>query len=171
MTQAYPFVIPANALTVREKALEALVALFQGMGDSNAVDPYPFGWDFVQRAELDEKSWAKRFTLGVYDTSESRSVEPTVTYSRLAVALEFRCTLQVQGALGQPEDPSSMFNLILGAIQRRLYDDNSLGGLIIEMHETRNEAYLRDLEARQLSGAVFLELFYRVRTTDPRFAA
>jgi hypothetical protein len=165
-TAIAPFVVPANAITIREQVMEAIVALFQGMNTTTpADDPYPFNWDFVQRAPLDEKSWQKRFTLGVHDTSEIVKLDIGLTYRTLSEVCEYRCNLQVTP---YPEDPSTMGNMILGALQRRLFDNNTLSGLVTYFTELKNEMYVYDLEKRQLSGAIFLEVYYRSNTMDPR---
>jgi hypothetical protein len=169
-------IAPTPNLSIREQALEALVTLFKTMTTTLPVDdPYPIQFDFVQRAPLDEKSWQKRYTMGVHDVVEKPDIQASVTYRKLAVVCEFRCQLYASPGNGAPpEDPSVVGNMMLGALQRRLYDNstglgNNLGGLIVYMEETGNEIFVTDFEKRQLSGALFIDLYYRTRTTDPRF--
>jgi hypothetical protein len=167
---------PVINLTIREQALEALVTLFKGMNTTTPeADPYPFNWAFVQRAHLDEKSWQKNFSLGIYDGGERPEIQNHVIYRKLQVTCEFRALLQVNTLSGVPDDPSTVGNMMLGALQRRIYDNysnslgNNLGGLVSWVQETGNEIWLPDLEDRRLSGMMTLEICYRTRTVDPRF--
>ena len=150
-------------LSIREQALSNMTGLFAGMDAAMPLaDPYGVQFDYVRRNPLDEDSWKKRLTLGVHDTNEIVEQKISIAMRQLQVVLEFRCTLQTG------EVASTVGNAVIGAIQRRVWEDKTLGGTVIDVVETQNETYIDDFDHRQLSGAVFLKIIYRTRDSDPR---
>jgi hypothetical protein len=150
-------------LTVRELAITALTDALEAITlGAPSGDPYTIQFDLVQRNPLIEEAWKKRLSIGVHDTAEDVKDGQNLRDCLLNVVLEFRRVLDTS------EVGSTAGNEILGAIERKIGEDRTLGGHVIDCIESRNEVYVEDFNKRQLSGAVWLALHYRTAALDPR---
>jgi hypothetical protein len=153
-------------VTVREAALEAIVSSFQALSiGSPQGDPYTIQFDYVLRSPLNDESWKKRLTLGIYDTAEDVKDGANRRDCVLNVVLEFHRVLDT-GEAG-----SAAATEILGNIERRIGEDRTFGGTVIDTVEARNELYIENENQRQLHGALWLSLHYYTAANDPRVKA
>lgn len=152
-----------NSLTVRERALEALKAIFVDQtADAPVGDPYGFKWDIVTRSPLKNWAYKKTRAIGVFDMHETKKDMIAVKVCSLRVALELHLVAQ------SDTTPSQEMNALFGAVQRRLQEDYSLGGLVIDIQEVTNDMQIQDENQRNVAGVIFLNLQYRHSLKDPR---
>lgn len=149
--------------TVREIALEALKTTFSAVEAGTPVlDPYTITWQKVSRAPLGDDDWKKKYTLGIHDMDETTKAQQMSLICTLRVALEFRVVIEPD------QVPSTELGIALGEIKRRLYEDNTLGGVAIDCTEESNEIEVDSDNDRRLSGVVWVNLVYRHSVRDPR---
>lgn len=153
----------ANGLTVRERALAALREVFASQrAHLPADDPYGFAWDQVLLAPTTRWDFRKRRSLGIFDGHEQKTDRLMVKSCVLRVALEIAIVIQ------KDETPSTEINRIFGAVQRRVAEDPSLGGLVIDLQEVMNDHEVADDNQAHVHGVVFLDMQYRHAVKDPR---
>lgn len=147
-----------NALTVRERALAALEQVLK----TQAAGDYGFAWDLVVRAPLSGWAYRRQHSLGIFDGRETKRDLHMVRECNLTVALEIKLVVQ------SVAQPSSEMNAAFGAIQRRLAEDPTLGGLVIDLVEASNDSKVEDANQRQVAGVLLYTMKYRHSTKDPR---
>ena len=148
--------------TIRETALIALENVVATM----ATDPdYMLHWGRVSRAPLIDADWKKKYSCGVHDTTEKVDRTANFWYRSLNVVIEFRVTVE------QNESPSQEAGRVLGQLQRRIMENDTLGGVVINVQEGGNELYVDFEDARKVSGALFVVVQYRHAENDPRKTA
>lgn len=153
--------------TIRELCLEYLEDHFKAQQQGvPATDPYSITWSVVDRAEIDDLSHGKDYTIAIIDTTEQVdfgvSTIDGVTNKTLRVVFEWRAFINASAR------PSIEANRIIGEIIRRVMEDETLGGLAIWMQETGNDWFADNQNTRQIEGNVFMNLFYRHSRRDPR---
>lgn len=147
-----------NQLTVRERALAALEQAIR----TQPVGDYGFAWDLVVRAPLRDWAYRKQRSLGIFDGRETKRDLHMVRECSLAVALEIKLVVQSNA------QPSSEMNAYFGAVQRRLAEDPTLGGLVIDLVETGNDSDVEDENQRHVAGVLLYTMKYRHAVKDPR---
>ncbi len=149
--------------TIRQRALETLVEHLRSQRRHlPAGDPYGFAWDQVLSAPAGKWSFKKQRTIGVFDGHETKTNRLMVKECVLRVALEVALVIQ------SGEDPSVEMNRAFGALQRRVAEDPSLGGLVIDLQEAGNDHHVSDDNQTHVHGVVFLDMTYRHAVKDPR---
>ena len=149
--------------TVRERALKALVALFETQtAKLPAGDPYGFAWQVVTRAPGRDWMWKKKYSIGVYDMHEDK------THLNFVVTCSLRVALEVYLVAENGEQPSEAMNEVFGAIQRRIREDHTLGGVVIDVMEVSNDMQVSDENEKLVSGVIMLNVKYRHSINDPR---
>jgi hypothetical protein len=156
--------IVPNGKTIRERALDALEALFKSQREHlPAGDPYGFAWDQVLMAPTTKWDFRKRRSIGIFDGHETKTSSLTMTRTAsLRIALELAIVIQ------KDESPSKEINKIFGAVQRRIAEDPSLGGLVIDIQEVSNDHEVADDNQTHVHGVVFVDMQYRHAVQDPR---
>lgn len=154
-----------NTFTVRERALCALVDLFDNQ-TADQLDPaglpYGFKWDFVLRAPLKDWAFKKERAIGVFDMHETKKDMAAVKMCSLRVALELHLIAQAD------DNPSVAMNALFGSVQLKIQEDYSLGGLVIDLQEVTNDMQIQNENQRHVSGVIFLNMQYRHSLRDPR---
>jgi len=153
----------ANQYTVRERAMVALKTIFDTQtAVEPSVDPYGFAWDLVLRSPLKDWAFKKQRSLGIFDMHESKVDRTSLKECTLRIALEIHLVIQ------SDENPSVEMNALFGSIQRRIQEDYSLGGLVIDIQEVSNDLQLDDVNNKYVVGVMFLNMKYRHSLRDPR---
>ncbi|MFO1157271.1 MAG: hypothetical protein U1E60_00375 [Reyranellaceae bacterium] len=149
--------------TVRQRALEALTLLVRTQrAHLPAGDPYGFAWDQVLSAPVGKWAFKKQRSIGVFDGHETKTNRLMVKECVLRLALEVALVIQ------SGENPSTEMNRAFGALQRRLSEDPSLGGLVIDLQEVGNAHRVSDDNQTNIHGVILLDMTYRHAVKDPR---
>lgn len=149
--------------TIRQRALETLVEhLRTQRGHLPVGDPYGFAWDQVVWAPAGKWTFKKQRSIGVFDGHETKTNRLMVKECVLRVTLEVALVIQ------SGEGPSAAMNRAFGALQRRVSEDPSLGGLVIDFQEVGNDHKVSDDNQTHVRGAVLLDMIYRHSVQDPR---
>lgn len=149
--------------TVRQRALETLIEHLRTQRAHLPVgDPYGFAWDQVLSAPAGKWAFKKQRSLGVFDGHETKTNRLMVKECVLRVALEVALVIQ------SGENPSLEMNRAFGALQRRVSEDPSLGGLVMDLQEVGNDHQVSDDNQTHLHGVVFLDMTFRHAVKDPR---
>ncbi len=153
--------------TIRERIMAAMEAHFKAQkAGAPGPDPYSFTWSVVDRAEISDISHGKGYTLAIFDETEvispGVSTLDGVTSKTLTVTCSFHSMLEAKMR------PSTEGNRIIGEIIRRMLEDETYGGLAIWIKEAGNDLNIQNSIARQISGEVIFNVFYRHSRRDPR---
>ncbi|MGE4078899.1 MAG: hypothetical protein AB7F22_25395 [Reyranella sp.] len=149
--------------SIRQRALEALVERLRTQRAHLPVgDPYGFAWDQVLWAPAGKWTFKKQRSIGVFDGHETKTNRLMVKQCVLRVALEVALVIQ------SGEGPSAEMNRVFGALQRRVSEDPSLGGLVIDLQEVGNDHKVSDDNQTHVRGVVHLDMTYRHAVQDPR---
>jgi hypothetical protein len=157
-------------LSIRERALLALCDLFsemredQPLGVDNFGNPseYDLKWDVVQREPLGQEAKKKRYAMAILDEREEKLPQMQTFHVNLSVTIEFWMLLN------RNEDPSTCANRLLLNIQRRLREDITLGGLVLNVEERANNLDVDSWADKQIEGAMFINVLYKHAQDDPR---
>lgn len=168
--------------SIREQTLKALVLWFQAVtAGAPVADPYAFTWDLVTRDPIDDqKLYSRRdYTLAIIDGDEQK--QALVGYSKditLQVVLEWRQRVPTETELGGAVVRSTLANLALTEIQRRLgeivieveapYTAPRFDELVIDVDETANSIDIESFDDRFVGGTIFAEVRYKHSSRDPR---
>ena len=149
--------------TIRQRALETLVERLRTQrGHLPVGDPYGFAWDQVLWAPAGKWTFKKQHSIGVFDGHETKTNRLMVKECMLRITLEVALVIQ------SGEGPSAAMNRAFGALQRRVSEDPSLGGLIIDLQEVGNDHKVSDDNQTQVRGIILLDMTYRHAVQDPR---
>lgn len=150
--------------TIRNQWLAALKTHLELMTTSYPVgDPYSVNWTGgVFRETIEKLAVGKLAMLGVYDGPERVDEKFPLTHKVMRVTLEFHIRID------SGQTASARLNEVLGDIQRHLYRDRTLGGLVVDMREVENTLDIEYLYDKVVQGALFLDVSYRHKTGDPR---
>lgn len=150
--------------TVRESIVQHLIELFEGVVVGEPVsDPYTWAWSKVTTDPILDLKLGKRAVLGVYDTGEQATPRTwPLTEAVMRVAFEFHVKLE------RGESRKTILQGMLGEVQRRLFEDHTLGGLASEVLEQGSEFDIDGQFDRQPSGTLWVTIRYRRNTMDPR---
>ncbi|MGE0580137.1 hypothetical protein, partial [Reyranella sp.] len=139
--------------SIRQRALEALVERLRTQRAHLPVgDPYGFAWDQVLWAPAGKWTFKKQRSIGVFDGHETKTNRLMVKQCVLRVALEVALVIQ------SGEGPSAEMNRVFGALQRRVSEDPSLGGLVIDLQEVGNDHKVSDDNQTHVRGVVHLDM-------------
>jgi len=150
--------------SVREDIMEYLETLMKGMQAGQPVlDPYQTTWSMVTREDIGKLVAGKANALGIYDTEETKTVRSNyVTECLLRVVFEFHLRIA-------PADrPSKQLGILLTDLERKVLEDQTLGGKAIDVVLLSNDKDIDGPYDRQVQGALFVNIRYRHKTTDPR---
>jgi hypothetical protein len=151
-------------ITVRENCVRALKNHLETVVAGEPVaDPYEFEWSYVTRQEIGQLARGKRNALGIYD-GEERKTQRTypVTDCQLRVAVEFHLYADTDKV------STEELNKYLGEISRRIRENRTLDGHAYDVNEVGSDLDIDSPYDRQVSGVVFLDIFYRHHEDDPR---
>jgi len=95
-------------------------------------DPYPIDFAIVHRNPLNEQAWAKRLLVGIYDSAEDVKDGANQREYLLHVAPDSRRMLDAGEVATMAGDA------VLGIIQRKIGEDRTLGGTVIDIIEARS---------------------------------
>ena len=156
----------ADVLPIRERALERLVAVLNAQVEgAPEADPvrraYSFDWKHVQRTPLNDADRREENAIAVLEGVET--VVPGAGWNRrtLSVTLDFRYFMRS----GDPQ--ATIFNRVLGELQRRIREDRTLGGFVEDIRELQNAPDVDDDNDIQIGGQLFISVIYKVSENDP----
>lgn len=169
--------MPRDTLTIRERIMVEVVRRLTTMeAGAPADDPYLVGFGRVTRgASLEELHEMAPSGCSVTDTDERKTPNIQCMHCRLTVVVEFVAWVD-PGA----EDPDTVGNRYLGAVQRRMREDIYLTEpddgertalqrrLCYNVVELRNQLFVDSVYDQKVTGASFWEIEYRHAISDPR---
>lgn len=150
--------------SIREQVCEHLETIFTAMDASLPVDdPYGVSFSKVEREEVGQLQPGKASALGIYDVAERKNHKfyPT-TECYLTVLFEFHLHISTSSR------PSKELNKYATAIERKLYEDQTLGGLSYDIIIQGTEYDIDGPYDKQVSGVLETVIRYRHKTGDPR---
>ena len=153
--------------TIRERCLAFLEDHFKSQKQgSPGPDPYSITWSIVDRAEIADMSHGKAYTLAIFEGTETSDFGVSTTVGVINKTL--RIDLEFHAMLEAKQRPSTEGNRIIGEIQRRMMEDETLGGLAIWIQEAGNELRIDNTVDRQIEGTVTFNMLFRHSRRDPR---
>jgi hypothetical protein len=143
--------------TIRLTIMRKFKALYE------AVDDTTHGIKFsnVQIGPLGNQDAKKLAVIGIVAGPETKSDLFPLKTSLLEVNVEFRFTVN-QG----DERAGIMAERILGVVQQVIYDDDTLGGLVIKTDELGNQINMIDYGDKSVEGVVQFQTQFRHATRD-----
>ena len=156
--------MPANTTSVRLQILEAMLAKFRGMTETDPTDdPYGVTWSTVALGPIVKFDQKKRYSLGIVPSTErSKFIYPQVE-NLLTVNVEFRVTVN-----RDDEAPGVMIEKALAVVQRALVEDRTWGDLALDTKLLGNEIDLVTYADRSAMGVCVCTVQYRHAYSDPR---
>lgn len=149
--------------TLRTQVLDAIAERLRTMpADEDVNDPYGVSWSFVTRDPIGELSKGKLCAAGVYGLGTERRPKHPFLITVLNVVVE------VHAAKQQGTDMSTTVERLLGAAERRLKQDITLGGLVHDLNITGDQVSVDGSYPNQAEGALFIDVLYTQRDDDPR---
>lgn len=164
-------------LSIRERALRALVALFEsqeaGVPAPWSIDasPYDFTWSTVVRYPMSDLERRKNYSLSIVEVQEVK--ERGVNWMDPTLSLELTFFVMLDTEESGPE----VLNQVLLNIQRRIRCDprlanqNSGTALVIDLYETGNSVDMEYYADKKLYGTVDIAMRYKHSVNDPREVA
>ncbi len=152
--------------TVREIALQAMMDALEAMKEGKPVaDPYTVEFSEIERADVGKLAKGRRFAVAILDGEETKNEDtfPTVRCT-MRVLIEFYVYVDTG------EEPSKMLNVVLGEIERKIREDKTLGGKVVDVEIVGNELEIDGPFDDQCVGTIFTLVKYRHHTNDPRIA-
>lgn len=149
--------------TRRTQALEAIKASFVAMAaDAPVGDPYGVAWSVVSRDPLAKIPAGKKNALGVYGGTSTRTSQTYGKTVTMPVIIEIYT--KVQSGRGKAE----YLEYLLGVVERRLLEDQTMGGTIVDLNVTGEQVNIDSPYEDQVDAALFLEVKYMQSERDPR---
>lgn len=149
--------------SVRQNILQALQALYTSVEAGQPVDnPYTLRWSDVTRLPVKQMRPGARSLIGIYATQENKTsmVGPTVTVS-------MDCVLEMHINKDTGENLADMLETALSESERRLMEDQTLGGLCLDINVRQTETDVGGFFANVGSASLFFTVLYRHHRDDP----
>jgi len=149
-----------NDNTLRLQILQHIKGLYQAATDN--IDPpagkrhYGLEFSVVGLGPLSDADNRKRFSVGIIPGHELKSDLFPLKTSMFEVTIEFRVTVNKDDG-----EPMVLAERVLGVVQQIMYDDQTLGGLVIKHDEIGNEQDMFTYNDRAISGMVQFRVHYR----------
>ncbi len=153
--------------TVREIAVQALRDAFNTMVDGAPVDdPYTVTWDRIERYEIDEEVGRKKqYVLSILEGNETK-----VHRTRPLVQADLEIALEFIVRIAKTDTAASTLNRVLGELLRKIGENTTLGGTVVDIKDTGNEFQIVGMDDKLAKGVLFITLKYRHDALDPRIA-
>lgn len=154
-----------NTITVRSVVLDAIASVIDGIQVNLPIaDPYGYSFPNVTREPLNACPAGHQSAVGVYGGTSKRTAMAVWRQVILPVTIEVYANTAGQ----KNDDQSRMIESMMGAIERALFVDLSLGGLLANMEVVGDQVTVDGAYATGAMGALFLEVTYFQAETDPR---
>lgn len=154
----------ADNKSLREHIAVWLVDTFSSMEEALPVeDPYGIKFSIVSRKPIDKLVPGKKSALGIYDVGETKQHKMfPVTEVRLTVAFEIHLYSS------DTNTTTTELNAYLAAVERKLMEDQTLGGLAYDIAIIKSESDIVGQYEKQVAAMLEIEIKYRHKTGDPR---
>lgn len=145
--------------TVREQIMQNLVAMFEAAPSDPAND---IVWNLVLRKMISsdlllEASYAVSF----FDTTEK------ITYGNGYDLYTFRLIAEFHVHIVQNDEPGTYLNHALGQVKKRIGEDETIGGLVLNLKGVGSELDMDGPFDNYVSGVAAFDVSYRCRPNDP----
>jgi hypothetical protein len=155
--------------TVRLSILRYVQALYQA---ATEVNPAPGGKRFyglhftvAEIGPLGDPDSRKQYVVGIVPGKEQKSDLFPLRTAMFPIRVEFRGTHNAND-----DKPGVFVENLLGVVQQVIYDDDTLGGLVLSALETENEIDMQTYADRTVQGVVTFMVHYR-HTTQSVYTA
>ncbi len=144
----------------RELIMQAVQTRLEEMSTENG---YAFKFGVVQREEFDASIKGKEFAVAIFDPDATRNpkMDP-VMYSTINVVLE--CMVLMRAG----EEPSTKLSMVLSELERRIMEDMTFGGLVINCTFIKDQKTIDFRFEKYIECALWVDLLYRYSNRDPR---
>lgn len=147
-------------VSLRTQILDAIKTEFETVRDG-----FDINWSFVTREPFqDGPPKGKTYCAGVYGPTESKSDEKT--YPKLNATIA--CVLELYAYKAAGAGASALAEKLDQEAQRRLFIDQSFGGLAINVTVREITSDIDGQYPNYVSSAVFFDIMYQHAQSDPR---
>lgn len=152
--------------SVRLGILRYIKTLYEAATDQTPAPSgkvyYGVTFSTVKIGPLSDPDARKLNAIGIHVDPETKIDLFPLKQSTLPINIEFRWTANRD----DPDDPGVMAEKMLAVVQQVIYDDQSLGGLVIMANEESNEVDLVTYADRTVQGVVKFNVLYRHSTIN-----
>lgn len=150
--------------SVRLRILQTLSEWFSNVQEGiPADDPYDFQFSVVGIGHLGDPNATKRLCVGIVGGDETKTDVYPYRDVLFPIAIEFRITVNAgEGA------PALMAERALATVQRVMAQDETIGGLAIDLREVRNHIDMDTYTDKFPTGVAFFEARYMHAYNDVR---
>lgn len=151
--------------TQRTRVLDALEALFPQRDAADAADlevDYGISFSVVSRDPLGQLPKGKLSAIGIYGSDTARSRNSSWT------SVTMPCVAELHLAREEGVPLAKSMERYLGAVEKRLRDNKTLGGLIADLEVTSDSVDVDSPYGPQVDGALYFTVKFFQNTEDPR---
>lgn len=151
--------------SIKEQILSAVETRLNTMEAGEPIaDPYAFKFSIVQRQTIKEAALKnKKFVAAIFDSIETKlpDTDPVI---RLTIDVDIELMAYVEAG----QNPSTMANLMLSEVERRLKEDRTFGGLAIDCKVIRTEVDIDGRFDKYAEALLSVSILTRHNNNDPR---
>lgn len=149
--------------SIRKRILQALVTSFEDVVAGEPIDdPYPFQFDLVTRAPLGSLKVGLRAALGIYS-----SENPKVPLAAIVMQNSMSISLEAWLNKNLGEDLPDLLEDAMYVLERRLMEDQTLGGLCMDINVTGLTTDIDGPADNQAAGRLEATIMYRHHRDNP----
>ena len=146
--------------SIRKRILQALVTSFENVVQDN--DKYPFAFSLVTRLPVANLKLGQRAVLGIYAGEDPK--QPT---AGVVMTCMLTITFEIWVHKDTGEEMPDVLEDALALVERRLMEDQRLGGLCLDINVQRLDTDIDGPFNNQSSGAITAQIQYRHHRDDP----
>ena len=146
--------------SIRKRILQALVTLFEDVVEDD--DKYPFSFTYVTRLPVANLKTGQRAVLGIYAGEDHKT--PT---AGIAMTCLLTVTFEIWVHRDTGENMPDLLEDALALVERRLMEDQRLGGLAMDINIQRLDTDIDGPFDNQSAGAITATIQYRHHRDDP----
>lgn len=154
-----------SEISVRLGILNQIKAMYSAVTDEeNPPAPkknYGIRFSVVAIGPLSDPDLRKQFSIGIVASTEKKSDLYQLAQNQFDITIEFRAVVN-QG----DDDPGILAERVLAIVQQVIYDDRTIGGLVIDTHEIGSTIDLVTYSDRTIVGLVIFQVLYRHSPQD-----
>lgn len=146
--------------SIRKRILQALVTLFDTVAQDG--DKYPFAFNYVTRLPVANLKTGQRAVLGIYAGEDPKSVRAGIVMDCLMTV-----TFEIWVHRDTGENMPDLLEDALALVERRLMEDQRLGGLALDINIQRLDTDIDGPFDNQSAGAITATVRYQHHRDDP----
>lgn len=145
--------------SIRKRILKALVTTFEAVVEGPT---YPFAFSLVTRLPVANLKLGQRAVLGIY-----AGEDPKVPTAGFVMTCMLTITFEIWIHRDTGENMPDLLEDALALVERRLMEDQRLGGLCLDINVQRLDTDIDGPFDNQSAGALTAQIQYRHNRDDP----